>query len=650
MNSFNIADLEKKEVGARHEIATKLITEFNMCVSLRSSITTLGVALNQEIELAERQMKGLPITQSDVALQEKTGINIILNWSENKVSSTHSLLREMYGDSSDDPILLTPTPLPELPENIIQRVIKNTKNQILNGELVGVPRDVVLEKIKYEKEKALKEINEQAVQSAKQHQKLISDQLTEGGYYREIMGMWRNLLVYPFACMLAPLPTLEYRNKWQKGKIIPELQLVYKCINIHPNDVYWTPDCTTTQDGTAFFIRRKIGYNDLVNIINYKKSELKGYLKDSIKHILQKASEDSKDGKRIYYTNWSTKGVFSDGNEFTRGTAIDTITRYGKLFGSELRKIGIKDKRINNDELYDTVVTVVAGRVIYATYELEHGKHRRPIHITSWQKTYDGLAGVSLVKKMRDTERAYQAAHRGLLVNFLNSISPSGEIDFQRVEKYLPQIDKEIKDLSVFEAGLMLPVDPNLSGSGTPAIYFHNVPNISTQAMSLMQYYRTIIDDISQIPSILQGSAIQNSAVRTFRQTTQIQGNAMKVLQGAMSNVEQDIIRPIGQMIYEMNVNSSTYSYIQGDCNVQTAYTADLLQKEIKKQQAIETIQVLGQLGQANTIDPQIMQDTAYQLLTALDIDLSKYKDVMAPPQSQPTPDIVPQTSNTAQQ
>jgi hypothetical protein len=328
---------------------------------------------------------------------------------------------------------------------------------------------------------------------------------------------------------------------------------------------------------------------------------------------------------------------------FTRGTSIDTITRYGKLFGSELRRIGVKDKRINNVELYDTIVTVIKDRIIYASYELQHGKHRRPIHITAWQKNNNPMVGVSVAKKVRDVERAYHATHRGLLHNMFNSIAPTGEISIDRVSQYLQETNTTLEEVAVFEAGRMLPVSPNLSGAGTPAVYFHNIPNVASQLLSIMQMYKQEMDNISQIPAILQGQAMQNSGVRTFRQQTQLEGNALKVAQAAMANVEKDIIRPIGQLLYEFNVNNPRYDYIQGDCNVRTSYTADLLLKEMKKQQALETIQVLGQLSQANVLDPRMMQDTSTQLLEAVGIDLSKYEAVTKPV---PAQDVVPQTSN----
>ena len=244
------------------------------------------------------------------------------------------------------------------------------------------------------------------------------------------------------------------------------------------------------------------------------------------------------------------------------------------------------------------------------------------------------IPGMSIAQKVRDVERAYMAALRGLFNNFGRTLAPIGEVDMARIERYI----SDDWDGSIV-SDVLYPVDPDISGGGRPAHYFHNVPSIAGQALQLMDYFMNLADRVTQIPAAIHGNPVGTGANRTFRGMMALQGNMMKPIQSALTNMDLDLFKPMGTLLYNLNMKYSKDPDIKGDCNVQARGAAGLLEREMQKQNALEVVQVIGQLGQNAQINPKLMDHAVAKALEAVGMSFPGEEPVVSqppPPPEQP--------------
>ena len=186
-------------------------------------------------------------------------------------------------------------------------------------------------------------------------------------------------------------------------------------------------------------------------------------------------------------------------------------------------------------------------------------------------------------------------------------------------------------------SNVLYPVDPDIAGGGRPAHYFHNVPSIAGQAIQIMNYFMELADKISQIPATVHGSAPGSGANRTYRGMMAILGNTMKPIQSSIINLDLDIFAPVGTLLYNLNMRYSKDLEIKGDCKVNARGAAGLLDKEMKKQSAIEALQVIGQLGQNVGLNPKILEQAVGNVLEAMGLKVEG-EETFAPQQPQGQP------------
>lgn len=82
--------------------------------------------------------------------------------------------------------------------------------------------------------------------------------------------------------------------------------------------------------------------------------------------------------------------------------------------------------------------------------------HKRPIYVTSYEKTGNGVMGFGIAQKVREVERAFQSCLRGMIKNMEYSSGPIGEVDFSRIQQWIT--DDQVGDIEPFTVN---PVDPD---------------------------------------------------------------------------------------------------------------------------------------------------------------------------------------------
>lgn len=616
-----MADDIKIPAKAQDPLAELVKSEFDRAVLSRSTEMVGKYTLNETLQNCFDQRNG-KLSCEDAALAEELGVDLVVNLTDLKCSALEALLRDLFADTSDMPFVFEPTPVVDLSTSAKQRVLAKVKEELLSG--MDLPPEMLVEFVRQTKAQQLEADNRYAAQASKKMETLVRDQCVEGGFREALMDFIYDFSTYPFACLVGPIPAKVPVNTWSGNSFTTKVETQMQFFSVSPFDVFWTADSPDAQRGTAVMIRRRVNPQYL-----YNAASMSSYIKDNVDKVL----DDGFKGRLS--AAWTTYSPDEPGataiTAWTAGDQIELVTRYGRVKGSVLKEYGIA---VDAAQTYETVITCIGGYTIQAYVNQNPNANPRPVHISSFQKSGNKIPGYSIAQKVRDVERAYMAALRGLFNNFGRTLGPIGEVDMSRIERYL----SDEWDGAIV-SNVLYPTDPDIAGGGRPAHYFHNVPSIAGQALQLMDYFMNLADRVTQIPAAIHGNPVGTGANRTFRGMMALQGNMMKPIQSALTNLDIGVFAPLGTLLYNTNMKYSKDPDVKGDCRVRARGAAGMLEREMQKQNALEVVQVIGQLGQNAQINPKLMEQAVTKALEAAGLTLDGEDlilDPLPPKQGQP--------------
>jgi hypothetical protein len=274
--------------------------------------------------------------------------------------------------------------------------------------------------------------------------------------------------------------------------------------------------------------------------------------------------------------------------------SIDVIRHFGLLSGRELNRYGLS---VDDGEYHETEAVILGMWTIKLMINPNPNTSERPIYATAYQRTPGKLPGHGIGQIVRDIERAFMAALRGTLENVSYSVAPLGEVDYRRIQRYMAE-----DQIGNVMAGTVVPVDPDPANGGRPAHYFHTVPNITQQTANLMQFFIDMADRWTGLPAALSGQPVGTGVNRTFRGIMALYGNALKGVQSALTNLDIDLFERLGNAYFSFNMKYDPDPDIKGDAKVKARGTSGLLEKEVAKQNAQDTLQFIAQLAQTGDI------------------------------------------------
>lgn len=559
-----------------------------------------------------------------------------------KVGILVALIRESLVDVSAAPFIIDPTPVPEIPQDQKDRILDELtatveqmsaevvlaqQNYIMQAAQAGIDPNtasmqpdfpkldpkVVEDMARQQKVKLFQEVKKHADEQAQLLQRDLYDKTTEGGYRKAIMEFADDFATYPFGCIHGPFPTIKQETVWKNNKFQEVRKVVWAFERVSPFDLFWTEDSSNTQDGTAIFVRKQVGYDYLYDCRDFAKDDPKsGYDYDAIDELIEITKES-----RIP-RNWTEfDGKNPEGGNsnlmWSRGDNVEILIRYGRFSGHDLQEMGFDD--LDDNKLYETKVVMCGGQVIYCTINKNPSQYKRPVFTASFEARNGSIAGVGLGQKLLSIHKAYRAVIHLAMYNIGLSSEPITEVEVNRILQYMPD---DWIDEPVIAPGMVIPADGDRMGNGSRAIKFTQIPNTTDSALRLANFIFEQAHVLSNIPAALHGQPVGSGANRTVRGLLTLQGNTLKPIQSALINLDLGVIEPMITLLYMLLVMYEEDFDYTGDCKVVAKGAASMVQREMEKQTAMENLQILGQLGQQ--VNPDVLNRTMVKLLTTAGI------------------------------
>ncbi|MGF6599803.1 hypothetical protein P3T23_004537 [Paraburkholderia sp. GAS448] len=557
----------------------------------------------------------------DQELVDASGIDLTVSITKHKTDVLVAWMRDLLLNSADAPFVVSPTPIPELSVSGKAQVVQQVKKKLLADGATPGPEGLV-DLVRQLKAQQLAAEQDIAQAASKAMQQRIEEQLVEASFRDELLMFLTNFALYPYAVLVGPTPEMRPVFHWKGNRPVETYEPMLAVRNVSPFDYFWSPDSPSGGKGTFDVIRERMTKYRLM-----MSATLPGYITKNVIEALQHFAlpETNRD-----WLNPNPDKPMVGSLMWGLDDSIDVIRHYGLLSGRELRRYGMS---VDDGEYHETEAVVLGYWTIRLLVNPNPNTAERPVYVTSYQRTPGKLPGHGIGQLVRDIERAFMAALRGTLENVSYSVAPLGEVDYRRIQRYVA--DDQIGNVM---AGTVVPTDPDPANGGRPAHYFHTVPTVTQQTMSLMQFFIDMADRWTGLPAALSGQPIGTGVNRTFRGIMALYGNALKGVQSALTNLDIDVFERMGNAYFSFNMKYDPDPSIRGDAKVKARGTSGLLEKEVAKQNAQDTLQFIAQLAQTGDIPPALLKWAIDQALVAAGVPLDQFPDESTPSQQAGAP------------
>jgi hypothetical protein len=179
--------------------------------------------------------------------------------------------------------------------------------------------------------------------------------------------------------------------------------------------------------------------------------------------------------------------------------------------------------------------------------------------VTSFDKLPGTLYGNGIPALANDLTDVINATLRALVNNI--SISSGPQVVYDE-ELFSPTQDDTLSPWKRWKY-TGDPANPNR----VPVTFFQP-PSNAQELMGIIDKFSVMLDDVSTIPRYLTGGGAGSGAGRTASGLSMLINNANKTLQNVADNIDNDIFRPLMQMLYDFIMLTDSTGMLRGDENI----------------------------------------------------------------------------------
>lgn len=509
------------------------------------------------------------------AIREFGGSEEYARITANKCRVAEAWLRDVFLGQTEKPWTLAPTPKPDLPEMSVQAVRQQVASEFAAAfAMTGAPvpfqavqaRTAELAKAEQER------ISEQAREISLNMERLMHDQMVQGGFTTAIGEFISDLTTYPAAHFKAPVLRKKKAIQWvgQGGNWQPGVQenVAPEFERVDPFRIFPAPGATSPQDGYIIELI-SLSRGDLYALIG-----VEGFNETAIRAVLDLYGR----GGLTDWTNMSNTSAQATANGEqvkTSGSAnvtIDALEYHGPVQGRQLVEWGMSVAEIADpDEEYEACVWLIGQHVIKAQLNYDP-LGRRPYHKTSYEELPGAYWGLGLVDILSDMQGIANASVRSMVNNMAFGSAPMVGVNVER----LPAGE----DLTQMRPMQIYQFNESQTGSNTKAIEFFQPDLNVNEILTVFEKAYQLSDDFSLIPRIMSGDASSGSIGRSASGVSMMLDSAGKGLKGIVSSIDHKIMKPVLEALFNYNMLFHPDPSVKGDAQVIARGAVSLMQLE----------------------------------------------------------------------
>ena len=299
--------------------------------------------------------------------------------------------------------------------------------------------------------------------------------------------------------------------------------------------------------------------------------------------------------KRPYFRSAVIDEAIAMGENYDRESWEDDLSDYAPDHGSERFEVleywGMCDTEMLKEQGVDIPEELEDTDELQANIWICNGKLIRmvmnpfkPARIPYMAAPYElnpySFFGVGIAENMDDTQTLMNGFMRMAVDNAVLSGNLLIEVDETNL---VPG-----QDLSVYPGKVFR----RQGGAPGQAIFGTKFPNVAGENLQLFDKARQLSDESTGLPSFSHGQTGVTGVGRTASGISMLMNAASGGIKNVIKNVDDYLLRPLGEGLFRFNMQFDYDPKIQGDLEVKARGTESLMANEVRSQRLMQFMQV----------------------------------------------------------
>jgi hypothetical protein len=300
---------------------------------------------------------------------------------------------------------------------------------------------------------------------------------------------------------------------------------------------------------------------------------------------------------------------------------FEVLEYWGQVTGRMLSVAGVPD--VKDTETYWTNVWICSGKTLFARL-MPMKKQRIPYNFFFYSKTPHSFWGTGVARMNRASQACLNGSIRSLLDGMAFASCPMSEVNTTMLQ------DGQ-------DPAIMRPGQQYLRDSGDPsvqAIRFFSPQVPTSQLMEMAQMFKNFSDDETAIPAYSYGND-GSLATKTSSGLSMQLGAASVPIKAVIKNLEDGLIKPVVESMFDWLMQWSERTDIQGDMTIRVLGSSELVAKEVKSQALMQFLNITQNELDLKFVDRKYLLS---QVAKSLEIDVLKALPSRLPTEQSPQP------------
>ena len=406
-----------------------------------------------------------------------------------------------------------------------------------------------------------------AMIAAKKMQKKIHDQLEESGATKHLRNSAFEMALFGTGVMKGPFASdKEYPNWNEDGDYDPVFKTVPQVEHVSVWNFYPDPDANNMDEAQYVIERHKMSRSQLRNL-----------------------------KKRPYFRSQVIDEAIRMGENYTKKYWEDDLSDYAPEHGIERFEVleywGMVDTDMLEEQGVDIPKELQDFDELQANVWVCNNQLLRmvlnpfkpakiPYHAAPYELNPYSFFGVGIAENMDDTQTLMNGFMRMAVDNAVLSGNLIVEVDETNL---VPGQDLSLYPGKVFR---------RQGGAPGQAIFGTKFPNVSSENMMLFDKARVLADESTGFPSFAHGQTGVQGVGRTASGISMLMGAAAGGTKTVIKNVDDYLLRPLGEGFFRFNMQFDFDPDIKGDLEVKARGTESLMANEVRSQRLMQFLQV----------------------------------------------------------
>ena len=406
-----------------------------------------------------------------------------------------------------------------------------------------------------------------ALVAAKRMQKKIHDQLEESGASKHLRSTSFEMALFGTGVMKGPFAIdKEYPNWDDEGEYNPLIKTVPQVSHVSVWNFYPDPDANNMDEAQYVIERHKMSRSQL------RALKKRPYFRDS---VIDDVIARGENYEKLYWED--------DLSDYAPQHDIDRfeVMEYWGTVDIELleeQDITIPKDLQDLDELQANI-WVCNGRLLRVVLN-PFKPARIPYMAAPYELNPYSFFGVGIAENMDDTQTLMNGFMRMAVDNAVLSGNLLIEVDETNL---VPGQDLTVYPGKVFR---------RQGGAPGQALFGTKYPNVSSENMMMFDKARQLSDESTGFPSFAHGQTGVAGVGRTASGISMLMGAAAGGIKTVIKNVDDYLLRPLGEGLFQFNMQFDFDPDIKGDLEVSARGTESLMANEVRSQRLMQFLGV----------------------------------------------------------